>query len=597
MGIFSNFRETFESIVEFRKLLAYTSSIDAESDNLITDDFERSIDKHRHNAYCRFEGQIWSYDDLETYANRIAHWAQAQGIGRGDTVALLSENCPEYVGVWFGLSKIGAISALINHNLQGQALTHCVDIAEAKAVIVGPENIAELNAVRDDLKGAPSLWGLGAEPDGGQDLSPVLETMSSERPDRSVREGLKADATVLNVYTSGTTGLPKAACLSHTRVQWMTRTFVTPTKASSRDRIYLTLPLYHSTGGMCGVGAALNSGACIILRRKFSATHFWQEATEQGATIIVYIGELCRYLLNAPKTEYDTAHKVRTGFGNGLRPDIWQAFLDRFEVDKLVEFYGSTEGNVSFLNVNGKVGAVGHIPKILEHKVSHIRFVKFDIESEMPVRGEDGFCIEAEPGEPAEVIGQLGEGSTARFDGYKDEEATKKKILTDVFEKGDQWFRTGDLLKKDENGYVYFVDRIGDTYRWKGENVSTNEVSEVLATHDNVALANVYGVPIAGMDGKAGMAALTLQGELKFESLRQWLGDQLPSYAVPLFLRIQSDAETTGTMKYRKVDLVKDGFNPARVSDPIWFLHPDAKEYRPLTHDDYDTIMAGGYRF
>ncbi|MEO1027700.1 MAG: long-chain-acyl-CoA synthetase [Pseudomonadota bacterium] len=597
MGFFSDFRENWESVRGFQKLFSYTASISPDSQTLITDDFEYAVDRYRFNAFCRFEGTIWTYDEFERFANRVAHWALGQGLKKGDAVALFMENCPEYIAIWFGLSKVGVVTGLINTNLADTSLAHCINIADAKAVIAGKECVEPLNKAIEHLDGTPSLWGFGDAPEGGEDMAPVLAGKSDERPDRSLRAGLKADALALYVYTSGTTGLPKAARMTHSRCQFMAKSFVKPVNCSQRDRVYITLPLYHSTGGLCGVGTAINTGACIILRRRFSASQFWKQAAEEGATVIVYIGELCRYLINQPESEYDTAHTVRTGFGNGLRPDIWQGFLDRFDIPKLVEFYGSTEGNVSFLNVNGKVGAVGHIPKILESKVEHIRFVKFDVETEMPVRGEDGFCIDAEPGEPAEAIGRLGDLARSKFEGYNDPEATKKKILTDVFETGDLWFRTGDLLRKDEQGYIYFVDRIGDTFRWKGENVSTNEVGGVLSTHPNIELANVYGVPIPGMDGKAGMAAITLNGDFDFEALRGWIGEQLPTYAVPLFLRVQPEAETTGTMKYRKVDLVEDGFNPAKASDPIWFLNPESGQYQPLTDDVYETIISGGFRF
>ena len=596
MGLIANLQRDWVTISGIRKLLKSTSYIGPESKILLADDLEASVDRYPSNVAVRFEGTLTTYSELDRLANKVAHWALGQGFKSGDAVALFMGNCPEYIAIWFGLAKIGVVTGLINHNLGDEGLAHCVNIADAKAIIFDPERAELLDSARPHLNGDLSFWCYGAANDSA-DLQAALTDVSDKRPDRSHRENLKGADLALYVYTSGTTGLPKAAKLVQGRTQGMMRTFVTPTATTARDRVYITLPLYHGTGGLCAVGVALYSGASIILRRKFSASTFWDDVADQGATVFVYIGELCRYLLNQPPHPKEKAHKLRTGFGNGLRPEIWQEFLDRFNVPSLVEFYGSTEGNVSFLNFDGKVGAVGRIPKILEKKFDHIAFAKFDIEEEIPVRGADGFCQIADADEPAEVLGRVGEDARQRFEGYNDPEATKKKLLHDVFEEGDLWFRTGDLMRKDADGYIYFVDRIGDTFRWKGENVSTNEVGEALTGIDGIALANVYGVPIRGMDGKAGMGAITLNGDVDFEHLLESLSARLPAYAVPVFLRVQKEAETTGTFKYRKVDLVREGFNPDECPDPVWFAHPDKREYVLLTQELYNTVLDGGFRF
>ncbi len=596
MGLISNLKRDWATVSRLRQLLAYTKDIGPDSTHIVADDLEKSVDQHRDTVAFRFDGNVMTYGELDAFANKVAHWALGQGLKAGDAVALFMENRPEYVAIWFGLSKIGVISGLINHNLSGEGLAHCVNIADAKLIIMGHEQAEQIDSARSFLTGTPAMWafdGCG----GAQDLTKALADMSDERPTRSHREHLRGKDLCLYVYTSGTTGLPKAAKLTQSRTQGMMRTFVKPTGTTFRDRVYVSLPLYHSTGGICGVGIGLMTGASVILRKKFSVSKFWDDVTDEGATVFVYIGELCRYLLNQPTHPKERAHRLRTGFGNGLRPEIWQKFLDRFNVPDLVEFYGSTEGNVSFLNFDGHVGAVGRIPKFLEKKFAHIAFVKFDIETELPVRGSDGFCIPADPDEVGEVLGKVGDEARTRFEGYNDPEATKKKLLSDVFETGDLWFRTGDLMKKDADGYVFFVDRIGDTFRWKGENVATNEVGEALASMNGVAHANVYGVPIPGMDGKAGMAAITSDGSpIDFDTLYTQLCEALPTYAVPIFLRIQKEAETTGTFKYRKVDLVKDGFNPETVPEPLWFAHPDKKGYEPITHDIYESILAGTFK-
>ncbi|MEM6898937.1 MAG: long-chain-acyl-CoA synthetase [Pseudomonadota bacterium] len=596
MGFISNIRRDWQTVSAFRKILKYVDDLGPESENIVADDLEASVDRHKTNAAFRFEGEIVTYAELDARANRIANWALSQGLKAGDAVALFMGNCPDYVAVWFGLSKIGAVTGLINHNLSEEALAHCINIADAKAVICGAEQAAQLDTAREHLEGSQSFWCFGPA-DGCENLEDALADVSADRPDRSHREHLRGADICLYVYTSGTTGLPKAAKLTQTRTQGMMRTFVIPTEVTARDRVYVTLPLYHSTGGLCAVGISLMTGACVILRRKFSVSKFWDDVADNGATLFVYIGELCRYLLNQPEHPKERAHNLRTGFGNGLRPEIWQEFLDRFDVPGLVEFYGSTEGNVNFLNVDRKVGAVGRIPKLLEKRFAHVAFVKFDIESEMPVRGPDGFCIPAEPNEPAEVLGQIGDDPRTRFEGYKDTEATKKKLLTNVFEEGDTWFRTGDLMRKDEDGYIFFIDRIGDTFRWKGENVSTNEVADVIGRVSGVGHANVYGVPIPGMDGKAGMASITPEGEFDLTGLLDELKHQLPAYAVPIFIRVQTEAETTGTFKYRKVDLVEEGFDPDKAGDPLWFAHPDRGEYVPLTHDVFESVLSGTFKF
>ena len=528
-------------------------------------------------------------------ANQFAHWALGEGLKPGDCAALFMDNRPDYVAAWAGLSKIGVVTALINNNLEGAGLAHCVNVADAKLVICGEEQAGAAQAVAADFAGAPGLWAFGGG--AARDLGAALDAASTDRPDRALRSHLRGADLCQYVYTSGTTGLPKAARLTQMRTQGMMRAFISPCKTGPRDRVYITLPLYHGTGGICGVGMALMSGSSIILRRKFSASKFWDDAADEGATAIVYIGELCRYLLNQPPHPKERAHRIRTGFGNGLRPEVWQAFLDRFAIPHLCEFYGSTEGNVSFANYDGKVGAVGRIPGWLESRFDHIAFVKFDVAEEQPVRGADGFCIKAEPDEPGEALGRISEDARQRFEGYSDEEATAKKILKDVFEPGDMWFRTGDLMKKDKHGYIYFVDRIGDTFRWKSENVSTNEVAEAIAGFEGVETANVYGVEVPGADGRAGMAAVTLSGDADITGLYAFLSGKLPSYAAPLFVRVQKEAETTGTFKYRKVELVKEGFDPHTITDALWFAHPDKGAYAPLTADEYETILAGGYKF
>jgi fatty-acyl-CoA synthase len=597
MALLTELKSNLVTIAGLQRTLRLLEPLTPEATQLLPDDIEDAVDRYPGNVAIRFRNDVWTYRDIDVYANRVAHWAREQGLGRGDCVALFMENRAEYVPIWYGLSKIGVVTALINHNLQGDALAHCIDIVDARHLVFGAQQDAAIDSVEGRLAGVTGCWTLGGETAGTRaDFSAAVAPQPDARPDRACRAELRGADLALYVYTSGTTGLPKAARLTHMRVQAMMRTFIAPCRFTQRDRIYITLPLYHGTGGLCGVGAALNTGASIILREKFSASHFWDDAVDYRATAFTYIGELCRYLLNTPAHPRERQHRIRTGFGNGLRPEIWERFFQRFGIPHLAEFYGSTEGNVSFVNFDGKVGAVGKIPPLLAGKFSNIRFVKFDVETEMPLRGADGFCMECDPDEPGEVIGWIGDDLRGRFEGYNDTEATRRKILSDVFEKGDRWFRTGDLMRKDANGYVYFVDRIGDTFRWKGENVSTNEVAEVLSRYPGIETANVYGVPVPGMDGKAGMAAITAAGDLDLAGLWAFLAAELPAYAVPLFLRRQDQAVTTGTFKYRKVELVNEGFDPAKVTDPMWFANAAGRSYRPLTPRVYERIVTGEQR-
>jgi len=598
MAFLTELRSNWTTVTGLRRTLKLIEPLTPDSEQLVPDDIEGVVDRYAKNVAIRFHDDIWTYGEMDAYANQVAHWALAQGLVAGDCVALFMENRAEYVPIWFGLSKVGVVSALINNNLNGDALAHCVNISGAGHVIYGADQDGAIDSVEGKLEGDPQLWTLGGKTSNSRaDYAAALEGEPTVRPDRAHRADLRGKDLALYVYTSGTTGLPKAARLTHLRVQGMMRSFIAPCRFGPKDRIYITLPLYHGTGGICGVGAALNTGASMIIREKFSASQFWDDAVKYQATAFTYIGELCRYLLNTPEHPLERSHRIRTGFGNGLRPEIWEKFFKRFDIPHLAEFYGSTEGNVSFVNFDGKVGAVGKIPPIVAKKFDHIAFVKFDVETETPVRGPDGFCIPCDDDEAGEAIGRIGDEARGRFEGYNDPEATQKKILHDVFEKGDMWFRTGDLMRKDAQGYIYFVDRIGDTFRWKGENVSTNEVAEVVSQFDGIETANVYGVPVEGMDGKAGMAAVTGAEDLDMDALYAFLARELPGYAVPLFIRRQPEAETTGTFKYRKVDLVKEGFDPSEVDDPIWFADPEAGTYKPLTPEAYGAVISGEYKF
>ncbi|MBO9544396.1 long-chain-acyl-CoA synthetase [Caulobacter sp.] len=592
-------RQKIRREIKFLKGLSRTlkrvKSIAPDSTNLICDDLEAAVDKWRERRAITFEGKTVTYAELDAIANRYAHWAKGQGITRGQTVALFMPNRLEYMAIWYGLSKVGVATALINNQLTGAALAHCLNISQAMHCIVDPETSPCFEDVKSQLQRHMHQWVLGPATGEQRDLVKALKSCSQLRPDReTARDGIVAKDTALYIFTSGTTGLPKAARITHMRAQLYMRGFAGSTGANQNDRIYVTLPLYHATGGLCALGAGLLNGGSIVLRKKFSATHFWPDVVNENCTMFVYIGELCRYLANQPPHELERAHKLRMIFGNGLRPDVWNEMLDRFKVGEVLEFYGATEGNVSLFNFDGRRGAIGRIPGYLKKKFN-IRIVKFDVESETPIRSANGCCIEVAPGEVGECIGHIGSDARSNYTGYADKAATEKKILHDVFAKGDNWFRTGDLMKVDSDGYIYFVDRIGDTFRWKGENVATSEVSERIAGFEGVQEVNVYGVPVGDLDGKAGMASLVVEGEFDMVAFAKHVDEQLPTYARPIFVRLQKAIETTGTFKYRKMDLVNDGFDPAKTKDPLYFRDP-AKGYVKITKALHAKIESGAFK-
>jgi fatty-acyl-CoA synthase len=539
-----------------------------------------------------------TYRQYDERANQYARWARAYGISKGDAVALMMPNRPEYLAAWLGIARAGGVTALLNTNLTGPALAHCVNIVRPKHVIVDAASVDGFGTAKPHLVEGPALWCHGGAPAGYERLDIALDRQPKDTIPQNELSPLTIEDRCLFIYTSGTTGLPKAANINHYRVQSIMFGFNAAMKMTERDRIYVCLPLYHTSGGVLAAGAALTAGGSVVIRERFSASMFWDDIVRHECTVFQYIGELCRYLLNSPTHPQETKHRIRLACGNGLRPDIWEDFQRRFRIPKILEWYAATEGNCVFFNFDGKVGAVGRIPKWMERRfVTDV--VKFDIDTEEPVRGDDGFCVRCAPGEVGEAISLIVNDPSRpsqRFEGYADPAATKKKILTDVFTKGDRWFRTGDLMKKDSLGYYYFVDRIGDTFRWKGENVATSEVSEAITVFPGVKEANVYGVRVPGSEGRVGMAALVVEDDLDLEGFYRHVVQQLPIYARPVFLRIQREIEATSTFKQRKIDLVKQGFDPAATADPIYFLHPELQAYVRLDPKLHADIVKGVIR-
>ncbi|WP_300544738.1 long-chain-acyl-CoA synthetase [Maricaulis sp.] len=596
MGLFAAIKREFDYVTGMLRVLREVKKVGSGSGVRVPDHIENTVDRFPDRPMALLDQGEISYRAFDACANRVAHWAMAQGLKPGDTVALFMTNRWEYIAIWFGLSKAGIVTSLINNQLSGSSLAHCLNIGETRQVIVEGELAGAFASARECGLSDMGVWVLdGAFEDAG-DFAAALAEYSDARPGLSVRAGVKPEDPVLKMFTSGTTGLPKAALMTHIRALYYLNVFAVASKSSETDRMMMVLPLYHATGGLCGVGCALSFGGALIIRPRFSASNFWSDARRFKATMFMYVGELCRFLINSPETGDEKHHTIRCAIGNGMRRDVWEAFQARFHVPDIIEFYGSTEGNVGLVNASNQPGAVGRVPGYLKHRFN-IDLVKFDMEAEVPVRGPDGFCVACRPGEVGEAIGRIDPNDARfRFDGYGSREDTEKKILRDVFEAGDAWFRTGDLMTRDKLGHYYFVDRVGDTFRWKSENVATGEVAEALAV-DGVEQANVYGVEVAGYPGRAGMAALVANDTaLDLDMLRAHVHDSLPAYARPLFLRLQRQTDTTGTFKFRKVDLVKQGFDPSAIGDPIWFDHPGEGRYVPLTPELYAAIQAGDIR-
>jgi fatty-acyl-CoA synthase len=533
-----------------------------------------------------------TYRALAQRSNQYARWALDQGVGKGETVCLFMPNRPEYLAIWLGITQVGGVVALLNTNLSGASLAHCIRIVEPKHIIAAAELIDQLSTAAPSAK----IWVHGES--SFRRIDREIERFSGETLE-SGRRPTTIEDRALYIYTSGTTGLPKAASLSHGRVMQWTHWFAGMMDTQRSDRMYNCLPMYHSVGGVQAPGAVLVSGGSVVIREKFSARLFWSDIVRWDCTLFQYIGELCRYLLHTELSADETGHRIRMACGNGLRADVWNDFKTRFAIPHIFEFYAATEGNVSLFNIEGEPGAIGRIPSYLAHRF-RATLVKFDVEREEPVRDEQGFCIRCSPDEIGEAIGEILKDSSnfgGRFEGYTNEEASEKKILRNVFESGDTWFRTGDLMRKDRSGFFTFVDRIGDTFRWKGENISTSEVADAICEFPGIQQANVYGVTIPGADGRAGMASLVAGPDLDLAALRAHLIRRLPEYARPLFLRIRAKLEVTSTFKYTKTDLVRQGYDPAATNSAVYFNDPEHKAFIRLDEALYHRIQVGQLQF
>ncbi|HUC48887.1 MAG TPA: long-chain-acyl-CoA synthetase [Xanthobacteraceae bacterium] len=580
------------------RALEATAPIAKQPQRLLSDIIAEMAHKQGDAPALVSEQESLTYRALVARANRYGRWALAQGLNKAETVCLLMPNRPDYLAIWLGITSVGGVVSLINTQLRGQSLAHCIDLIAPRHVIVAHDLMDALQSTT--LTVGAKIWGHG----GGHlpRVDQEIKSLSGAPLSVAERRSVTITDRALAIYTSGTTGLPKAANVSHQRLLQWSLWFAGLMNATPSDRIYDCLPFYHSVGGVVAPGALLVSGGSVLIAEKFSARQFWDDIAKWDCTLFQYIGELCRYLVNAPRHPSEHAHRLRLAAGNGLRADVWEKFQSRFRIPKILEFYAATEGNVSLYNVEGKVGAVGRVPPFLRHRFP-LALVKFDDTTGAPARDSNGRCIRSSAAEVGEAIGKIRSRSDGasdpggEFEGYSSAADSERKILRDVFEVGDAWYRTGDLMRMDENGFHYFVDRVGNTFRWKGENVATSEVENVITTFPGVADATVYGVAVPGTEGAAGMAALVAGGDLDLAALRKHFSERLPPYARPLFLRIRDGIDVTSTFKHKKSDLVREGFDPSATSDALYLDDPRQQAYVRLDATLHAHIVADDLRF
>ncbi|XP_047361366.1 long-chain fatty acid transport protein 4 isoform X1 [Vespa velutina] len=563
----------------------------------VADIFRQHVARHPNKTCIIFEDQEWTFQQIEDFSNKVATTFKNHGYKKGDVVALLMENRPDFVGIWLGLSKIGIITSLININLRKSSLLHSIDIAKCQALIYSSDFVEVIADIASTLNANIALYKYGNEttPESTQhlkakNLTNILSEVSTVSPipqDKSCYHD-----NLLYIYTSGTTGLPKAAVITNSRFIFIASGINIIAKMRSSDILYTPLPLYHTAGGIMSIGQALLHGNTTVIRKKFSASAYFNDCVKYKCTIAQYIGEMCRYILAVPVKSEDKQHNLRMIFGNGLRPQIWHQFIARFNIPQVIEFYGATEGNANIVNIDNTVGAIGFISRIIT-SIYPISIIKVNAEGE-PIRNAKGLCQVCGPNEPGVFIGKIiSNNPTRAFLGYVDKKASDRKIVRDVFTKGDSAFISGDILVADELGYLYFKDRTGDTFRWKGENVSTSEVEAIISNFINYKDCIIYGVEVHGAEGRAGMAAICDEtNTLNLKQLSSDIKDQLPFYARPQFLRILSKVDLTSTFKLKKRDLQEEGFDPKRIQDKLYYFDPKLG-YQVLTKEIFDEIQGG----
>ena len=575
---------------------------DPDDNSSLAHTFKKTVEKFGNRNFIYFENQTLTYSEVDQAANIFAKKLIDDGVVHGDKVVLFMENRPEYITSILALNKIGAIGVLINTSLTGKPLIHCINSSDSKKCIVGAELALSLEDVLSEIniKNKTDIYWISDGdtfkcPDWSLDIKDFIN--DSENIDIEISSKVTAKDTAFYIFTSGTTGVPKAALFPNSKIIAASVNIVKGGyRLNEKDCMYNCLPLYHSTGLMLGLCACIEAGSATFIRRKFSASAFWKEANKYNTTAFVYVGELCRYLSFQEPIEEEKNNPISKMVGNGLRPDLWDCFRNRFGVERIIEIYGASEGNALFMNLLNKDQTIG----MTNAKVG---IFEYDVAEDTLVKDTDGRYVEVDEHQPGLLLVEI--GPNAVYNGYTDKKASEAKVIQNVLVEGDRWFNTGDLVKTMDVGFslgrihYQFVDRVGDTFRWKSENVSTNEVAEILNSYHEVNMANVYGVKVANSEGRAGMVAFNCNIE-KFDwlSFSDFVSKKLPSYAQPVFVRIIDELETTGTFKLKKNDLREEAFHLDKVNGDLVFVKkPGKNSYERLDNDFYQSIKSGNVGF
>ena len=548
--------------------------------------FDNNVKKRPNDIAFIFEGDEITWKEADEQTNKYAGFLKSQNINKGDCFAILMDNSPDFLMLLLASFRVGSLAALINTTVSGEGLKHVIGISDVKLITAGASHLEKLSSALgdSDLKNIP-IFGMEDNekiPDQVEDIKKLSKQFSTFIPYQPIMKDVAA-----YIFTSGTTGLPKAALVDHAKlVKGSFAGHFLCFNFNKNDRLYMTLPLYHSTGLILGWAASLRSGCPNVIKSKFSATDFWNDVKKYNVNKFIYVGELCRYLMNLPPSDGDKDNPITQISGNGLRPDIWESFQKRFNISKIVEIYGATEAVGMTINSFGRSGMIGR-------KRSDSTIIHCNKDDGSPILNDEGFCTKVSEGETGLYIQKI--SSSAKFQGYLDAQASNKKILQNVFKTGDQYFNTGDLITLHDNNWLSFADRVGDTYRWKSENVSTMEVAAILNNASGVMDCNVYGVQIDSAEGKAGMAAMNVSDEFSFISFIEHVNKNLNTFQKPYFLRLTKEMQTTGTFKHQKEDLKKQGFNPSLIKDKLYFLQKD--NYVEIDQALYNRIHSGDERF
>ena len=548
--------------------------------------FDKNVKKHPNDIAFIFEGDEITWKEADEQTNKYAGFLKSQNIHKGDCFAILMDNSPDFLMLLLASFRVGSLAALINTTVSGEGLKHVIGISDVKLITAGASHLEKLSSALgdSDLKNIP-IFGMEDNekiPDQVEDIKKLSRQFSTFIPYQPIMKDVAA-----YIFTSGTTGLPKAALVDHAKlVKGSFAGHFLCFNFNKNDRLYMTLPLYHSTGLILGWAASLRSGCPNVIKSKFSASDFWNDVKKYNVNKFIYVGELCRYLMNLPPSDGDKDNPITQISGNGLRPDIWESFQKRFNINKIVEIYGATEAVGMTINSFGRSGMIGR-------KRSDSTIIHCNKDDGSPILNDEGFCTKVSEGETGLYIQKI--SSSAKFQGYLDAQASNKKILQNVFKTGDQYFNTGDLITLHDNNWLSFADRVGDTYRWKSENVSTMEVAAILNNASGVMDCNVYGVQVDSAEGKAGMAAMNVSDEFSFLSFIEHVNKNLNTFQKPYFLRLTKEMQTTGTFKHQKEDLKKQGFNPSLIKDKLYFLQKD--NYVEIDQALYNRIHSGDERF